>query len=59
MMNNMNHLAVFLYNEHVGNITYLGQDRTLFSFTESYIEDAQRPILSLRFKDTLGSLITS
>lgn len=58
-MNNMNHLAVFLYNEHVGNITYLGQDRTLFSFTESYIEDAQRPILSLRFKDTLGSLITS
>jgi len=58
-MNNMNHLAVFLYNEHVGNITYLGQDRTLFSFTESYIEDTQRPILSLRFKDTLGSLITT
>ncbi len=51
-------LNVLLYGEHIGTITYVGGERTLFAFTESYIKDAQRPLLSLGFKDSFGELIT-
>jgi len=36
----------------------VGGDRTLFAFTDRYINDKQRPILSLGFKDAFGDLIT-
>jgi serine/threonine-protein kinase HipA len=58
MMSSVSTLNVFLYGELVGTITNVGNDRSLFAFTQSYIEDAARPTLSLGFKDSLGELMT-
>ena len=55
-MSNVSTLNVFLYDELVGTITNVGSDRSLFAWTESYIEDAERSTLSLGFKDSLGEL---
>lgn len=52
-------LEVLLYGEPIGTLTRVGGDRTLFAFNDSYIEDEQRPVLSLGFKDSLGELITN
>lgn len=57
-MPEINSLEVALYGERIGDITWLGQDRTIFSFTESYANNLQRPTLSLSFKDEFGNLIT-
>ena len=57
-MSNVSTLNVFLYDELVGTITNVGNDRSLFAFTEDYVVDAERSTLSLGFKDTLGELIT-
>lgn len=57
-MSNVSTLNVLLYDELIGTITDVGSDRSLFAFTESYIEDQYRPVLSLGFKDALGELIT-
>jgi len=51
-------LNVLLYGEIIGTLTHVGGDRTLFAFTDRYINDKQRPILSLGFKDAFGDLIT-
>ncbi len=51
-------LNILLHGEHVGTLTNVGHDRTLFSFNESYIENAKRSTLGLRFKDSFGELIT-
>ena len=51
-------LEVLLYNEPIGTLTHVGGDRTLFAFNEAYIEDENRPMLGLGFKDELGELIT-
>lgn len=51
-------LNVYLYGEPIGTITRVAGDRTLFAFDEAYIADAQRPVLSLGFKDVFGGLIT-
>ncbi len=51
-------LNILLHGEHIGALTNVGHDRSLFSFNESYIENANRPTLSLRFKDSFGELIT-
>lgn len=56
-MNNISTLNVLLYGNLIGTITDVGGDRSLFAFTQEYIEDVNRPILSLGFKDTLGELI--
>lgn len=57
-MNNVSTLNVLLYRKLIGTITDVGGDRSLFAFTQEYIEDINRPTLSLGFKDTLGGLIT-
>lgn len=57
-MSNVSTLNVLLYGKLIGTITDVGGDRSLFAFTQEYIEDSDRPILSLGFKDTLGDLIT-
>jgi len=57
-MSSVSTLNVLLYGELIGTITDVGSDRSLFAFTESYIEDQNRAILSLGFKDVLGELIT-
>lgn len=57
-MSNVSTLNVLLYGKLIGTITDVGGDRSLFAFTQEYIENSERPILSLGFKDTLGGLIT-
>ena len=56
--NNVSTLNVLLYGEPIGTITHVGHDRTLFAFTDDYISNDARPVLSLGFKDSLGGLIT-
>ena len=51
-------LSVRLYDEPIGTLTHVSGDRTLFAFNEGYVEDDDRPTLSLGFKDDLGQLIT-
>ncbi len=51
-------LTVRLYGEPVGTLTHVGGDRTLFAFSDDYIADSGRPVLSLGFKDEFGGLIT-
>ena len=51
-------LSVRLYDEEIGSIAYIGGERTIFTFTEAYIENQQRPTLGLRFKDRFGRLMT-
>jgi len=36
----------------------MGGDKTLFAFTDTYIENKDRPVLGLGFKDQSGELIT-
>ena len=51
-------LNVRLYGEDIGTITYVGTEKTLFAFTDAYVENRGRPTLGLQFKDSLGDLIT-
>lgn len=51
-------LEVRLYGEVIGTLTHVGGDTTLFAFSEAYIDNKDRPTLGLRFKDSLGGLIT-
>ncbi|TAL38969.1 MAG: type II toxin-antitoxin system HipA family toxin [Alphaproteobacteria bacterium] len=50
-------LDVQLYGESIGTLTRFPDDRILFAFRKSYIDNADRPILSLSFKDEFGGLI--
>lgn len=56
-MAEVNVLDVLLYGEPIGTLTRAGE-RTIFAFTEAYIENESRPVLSLGFKDEFGELIT-
>jgi len=56
---NLNALAVRLYGRQIGIITKLAGERQLFSFEQDYIEDPERPTLSLSFKSTTGGVVTS
>jgi len=58
IMADVNVLNVKLYGETIGTLTNIGGDRTLFAFTQDYIEGKGRPTLSLSFKDDIGGLIT-
>lgn len=51
-------LTIRLYDQEIGTITYVGGERTLFTFNEAYIEDTERPTLGLWFKDQFGELLT-
>lgn len=51
-------INVNLYGNQVGTLTNVGGDRTLFAFTDEYIENTQRPVLGLSFKDQFGTLRT-
>ena len=57
-MTDISVLEVLLYNDPIGTLTRLEGDRSIFVFNESYINDENRPILGLRFKDQYGELIT-
>jgi serine/threonine-protein kinase HipA len=51
-------LSVALYGKRIGALTLLPGDLTLFAFEQAYIDDPDRPTLSLSFKDAFGELIT-
>jgi len=51
-------LEVQLYGVSIGTLTHLPGDRSLFAFNEDYVANENRPVLSLKFKDELGELIT-
>lgn len=51
-------LNILLYGVPIGTLTRVAGDRTLFAFNDAYINDANRSVLSLGFKDHLGQLIT-
>jgi serine/threonine-protein kinase HipA len=55
---NVSVLNVLLHGVPIGTLTRVAGDRTLFAFNDAYINDANRPVLSLGFKDHLGELIT-
>jgi serine/threonine-protein kinase HipA len=52
-----NALAVKLHGRQIGVINRLGGDRHLFSFEQSYIDDPERPTLSLSYKGQSGGLV--
>lgn len=52
-------LDVILHQELIGTLTLLSGDRVLFSFNDNYINDPERPTLSLSFKDQFGELIAT
>jgi serine/threonine-protein kinase HipA len=51
-------LDVALYGERLGTLTLLPGDQTLFVFDQAYIDNPDRPTLSLSMKDSFGELIT-
>ena len=55
----LNALAVRLHGRQIGVINRLNGDHQLFAFEQDYIDDPQRPTLSLSFKSSTGGLVTS
>ncbi len=51
-------LNVLLHGQVIGTLTLLSGERILFDFSQDYIDNPDRPTLSLSFKDQLGELIT-
>src|SRR5262249_39150266 len=51
-------LEISLHDEPIGIITHLPSDRNIFSFNQNYIDNKNRPTLSLSFKDSMGELMT-
>lgn len=60
MMNKMiktYRLKVLLHGKDIGVMTLLPGDQSIFSFDQSYIDNTQRPTLSLSFQNIFGDLI--
>lgn len=55
----LNALAVRLYGRQIGIITKLAGERQLFAFEQDYVDNPERPTLSLSFKSTTGGIVTS
>jgi len=55
----LNALSVQLHGRQIGVITRLAGDRQIFAFEQDYIDDPQRPTLSLSFKGRTGGLVTA
>src|SRR5204862_4971674 len=54
-----NALAVYLQGRCIGIINRLAGDRHLFAFEEDYVDDPNRPTLSLSYKGQTGGLVTA
>jgi serine/threonine-protein kinase HipA len=48
-----------LYGRQIGIINKLAGERQLFAFEQDYIDDSERPTLSLSFKGTRGGIVSS
>ena len=55
----LNALAVQLHGRQIGIVNRLTGDQHLFSFEQSYLDDPDRPTLSLSFKGRSGGLVTA
>jgi serine/threonine-protein kinase HipA len=55
----LNALAVQLNGRQIGIVNRLAGDRHLFSFEQAYVDDPNRPTLSLSFKGRSGGLVTA
>lgn len=55
----INALSIRLQGSQIGIINRLAGDRHIFSFEQDYIDNPQRPTLSLSFKGQGGGLVTS
>jgi serine/threonine-protein kinase HipA len=55
----VNALAVRLQDRRIGIINRLAGDRHLFAFEQHYIDDPNRPTLSLSYKGQAGGLVTA
>lgn len=55
----LNALAVYLHGQRVGVINRLAGDHHLFAFEQEYIDNPNRPTLSLSFKGQYGGLVTA
>ena len=53
----LNVLVVHLHRRRIGVINRIGGDRYLFSFEQDYMDDSNRPTLSLSFKGQAGGLV--
>ena len=51
-------LAVYLQDRRIGIINRLAGDRHLFAFEQDYVDDPNRPTLSLSYKGQAGGLVT-
>ncbi len=50
-------LNIYLNDYLVGTMARLDADRNIFTFNEAFVEDQNRPTLSLRYKDISGAII--
>ncbi len=57
-MSDVQTLQINLHDDPIGTLTLLQGDKSIFAFNDAYLEDLNRPTLSLSFKDEFGELIT-
>ena len=57
-MSSVHVLNVNLYGEPIGTLTNIGGDRTIFAFTDAYIDTPDRPAPRLAFKNEFAELYT-
>ena len=55
----VNALAVHLHDRRIGIINRLAGDRHMFAFDQNYVDDLNRPTLSLSYKGQAGGLVTA
>ena len=55
----LNTLSVRLHGKQIGVINRLAGDKQLFAFEQNYVDDPNRPTLSLSFKGAAGGLVTA
>jgi serine/threonine-protein kinase HipA len=55
----INALGVRLHGRQIGVINRLAGERQIFAFEQDYIDDSNRPTLSLSFKSGAGGLVTA
>jgi serine/threonine-protein kinase HipA len=55
----VNALGVYLHDRRIGIINRLGGARHIFAFEQDYVDDPNRPTLSLSYKGRTGGLVTT
>jgi serine/threonine-protein kinase HipA len=56
-MSEIKALDILLHEHRIGRIARLDGDRSIFTFDEAYLEDQDRPTLSLAYRDEYGAII--